>query len=46
LFRTEATRPVGPPDISPSTAGPVAQAAVPSPPLPGTVQNVRWADAP
>jgi hypothetical protein len=45
LFRGEATRTVGLTEVSPSTAVPVAQ-AVPNPPVPGTVQNLRRADTP
>jgi hypothetical protein len=45
LFRTEATQPAGPNDVSPATAEPAkAPAGVPAVPVPGTVQNVRRAD--
>jgi hypothetical protein len=50
LFRTEATRRMGPIDVSPSTAAPAtaepATAPVPAYaiPVPGTVQNLRRAE--
>jgi hypothetical protein len=47
LFRAEATRTVAPSEVPPLTAVPAkAQAVVPNPPLPGTVQNLRPAETP
>jgi hypothetical protein len=50
LFRTEATRRVGPIDVSPSTAKPATAEPATAPvaashiPVPGTVQNLRRTD--
>ena len=47
LYRNEGTRPVDPTGGSSSKAEPAkTKAAVPAVPVPGTVQNLRWAEKP
>jgi hypothetical protein len=45
LLRADGISPTRPTDVSPSTAKPATlPAAAPAVPVPGTVQNLRWAD--